>query len=83
MIPRHAGPLRVGIVKRREQADERRCRTRCAAKRIDHRDETERAARLTQIAEPGAKPDDRLRIEAGVKDELIELVVFGFAAEHT
>ena len=53
-----------------------------AAQRIDDGDQAEAAAGLAQIAEPGAQPDDRLRVEPGVQHELVELVVLGRAAQH-
>ena len=75
-------PANRRIVKRVEQGDQRQSRLGSAAQGIDDRDEPERASRLAQIAEPGAEPDDRLGIEAGVKDELVEFIVFRFAAKH-
>ena len=60
-----------------EQADQRARRIGRAAQRVDHRHQAEAAPGLAQIAEPGAQPDDRLRVEAGIEDQLVELVVLG------
>ena len=65
-----------------EQADQRARRVRRAAQRVDDGDQAEAAAGLAQIAEPGAQPDHRLRVEPGVEDQLVEFVVLGDAAQH-
>ena len=69
--------LRGRVVSGDEQADQRARRVGCAAQRVDDGDETEAAAGLAQVAEPGADPHHRLGIELGVEDELVELVILG------
>ena len=76
-----AAPRR-GIVRGAEQGDQRARRIRRAAQRIDDGHEAEGGAGLAQIAEPGAQPDHRLRLQPGVDHQLVELVVLGRSAQH-
>jgi len=82
LLDRVVAPGRLRIVGGDEQPDQRAGRVGRAPQRIDHGDEAEAAAGLAKIAEPGAQPHHRARVERGVEHELIELVVLGRAAQH-
>ena len=65
-----------------KQLDQRSRGAGCAAQRVNHRDQSERASSLPQVAEPGAQPLHGLRVEADEQRQLVEFIVFRGAAEH-
>ena len=63
-------------------SDQRLGRGRRTAQCIHHRRQPISDAGLAQVAEPGAKPDHGLRVEAGEQHQLVEGIILGIAGEH-